>query len=99
MWIYQRSDIMAGGRPAGLQYVVPLQDILVPAAIAAEKWRLGELYQELCTPHLALQWAACRRLLYNSVMYDSCQHPTTLVAREDCVDWTTAGGDVARATL
>ena len=35
---------------------------------------------------MAIQWAARHQLLHNAVMCPNCQHPTTLVAREDCVD-------------
>ena len=52
---------MAGGRPAGPQFIVPPPEILTPAAIVAEEWRLGQLYQELRTSQLAIQWAACHQ--------------------------------------
>ena len=74
------------GRPGGPQSIVPANQMLTPAQMAAESWRLVTLAAELNTTESTLQWAARRRLVHNAVTCPRCARPATLVARADVTD-------------
>ena len=75
--------IMASRPPAPTSIVSP-NEILTPAATAAERWQLGSLYHALVTTELCLQWVARRRLIHNVVVCPICNAPASLVKRDEC---------------
>jgi len=77
---------MMAGRPRAPTFIVPPNDVLTPAEVAADRWRLGPLYQQLGTTNQCLQWVAKRRLFHNVVMCSNCNVPASLVKREEHID-------------
>jgi len=74
------------GRPRAKQVIVTAQEIMAPAIIATERWRLGTLFPQLSDTPACLQWVARRRLIHNDVQCPQCGQPASLVARANRLD-------------
>ena len=60
------------GRPPGEKAIVTAQDVMAPALIAADRWRLGPLFGLIEDTQACLQWVARRRLIHNDVQCPRC---------------------------
>ena len=77
---------MAAGRPRAPTFIVPPNEILAPAQIATEHWRLASLCVAFQSDEDCLQWAARRRLIHNTMTCSGCGRPASLVAHSDSID-------------
>lgn len=67
------------GRPRGLTFIVPANEVLhVNDILAEEVWRLSTLLPNLSRDEQSLQWCARHRLLRNTASCAVCMQPCTL---------------------
>lgn len=67
-----------GGRPRGINAIVPPNEVLDDQQIRNERWTLVTLAQHLQDTNVTLQWLARRRLIFNSKLCDHCNDSCSL---------------------
>jgi hypothetical protein len=74
------------GRPRERTFIVEDGEILPPAEIRQEKWRLSTLGEVLSNTEQCMMWLARRRLLGNRYNCVHCNVPCTLVSYQQRLD-------------